>query len=104
MVIDSKITSSFAIMFFENEAVLRPVMEKLIPRVLYSKFECDQQLQGQSPSKVKEEENQSQLCKSGFNNFLTFFSPLSNKSPDLFKALLAEHCSIKTIKKGEQLL
>ena len=42
------------------------------------------------------------LAKSGFNNFLNYFSALSIKNQDIFKKVLSEFFELKSVKKAEK--
>ena len=72
-------------------------MEKLIQRALWLKYEY--QIKEAEMSKSGDLETGHLLSRAGLNNFLQYFSTLSQRDPENFKSVVAENCEIKTIKK-----
>ena len=72
-------------------------MEKLIQRTLWLKYEYQSKEAESNKSGVQESGHL--LSKAGFNNFLQYFSTLSQRDPENFKTVVAENCEVKTVKK-----
>ena len=63
-------------MNFENDEVIAPQIEKLTQRVLFMRYEFEQQL----PENKEKPDLEQEWTKTSFNQFLQYFASLSIKN------------------------